>query len=130
MNTDFRPRQREIKFIFPFIFSGIYRFSSSIFFLCQRKFLLLWVMAKGEETPAFGGVETARVAMSSGEVVVGGEVEGLAMGVGVEAKQEEPLLPLQDLWYHLTSLFPIVRDIEVSPPSTLKKWILKVRPLP
>lgn len=91
----------------------------------SEKVLLLCVMARREETSASSGVETARVAMSGGEAVVGSEVEGLAVGVGVEAKRGEPLLPLQDSWYYSTSLFLVVRATKVSPPGTLKKWILK-----
>ena len=57
--------------------------------------------------------------MSGSEAIAGGEAEAITVGIG------EPLLPLQDPWYCLTSLFPVVGALEVSPHGVPRKWILK-----
>ncbi|KAK9997907.1 hypothetical protein SO802_017510 [Lithocarpus litseifolius] len=82
-------------------------------------------MAKREGLLGSSGAGTIGVVVPGGEAVVGGEAKVVAMGVGEEARQSEPLFPLQDPRYCLTSLFPTVGDPKVSPPSVSKKWILK-----
>ena len=81
-------------------------------------------MAKREGLLGFGGAGTAGVVVPGGEAMVGGEAKVFAVGVGVEARRGEPLLPLHP-WYCSTSLFPTVGALEVSPPGVSKKWILK-----
>ena len=71
-------------------------------------------MAEREEPLGSGDASTA-----------GGVAEAIAGGADAEVKLGEPLLPLQDSWYHLTSLFPTVGALKVSPPGVPKKWILK-----
>ena len=56
----------------------------------------------------FGDAGIIGVVVPGSEVVAGGEAEAIAMGASVEARRGEPLLPLQDPWYCLTSLFPAV----------------------
>jgi len=48
------------------------------------------------------------VVVPGSEVAAGGKAEAIAMGASAEARRGEPLLPLQDPWYCLTSLFPAV----------------------
>jgi len=76
-------------------------------------------MAEREELLGSGSAGTVGVAVS------GGKAKVVAVGVGAKAKRGEPLLLLQNPWYFLTSLFPAIRAPKVSPPSVLKKWILK-----
>ena len=66
------------------------------FFILGEIFLLLWVKVEREELLGSSGANTTRVAMLEGEVAAGGEVEVVAVGVSVEARRGEPLLPLQD----------------------------------
>ena len=74
-------------------------------------------MAKGEEPLGSGDISIA------GVVVL--ETEATARGDDVEVGPRESLLPLQDPWYCSSSLFPVVRAPEFSPPKVPKKWILK-----
>nr|POE97890.1 hypothetical protein CFP56_33830 [Quercus suber] len=71
------------------------------------------------------GASTVGVAVPRSEAKTGGVAEVVAASAGVEVRLEEPLLPLQDPWYCLTSLFPVVRALEVSSLSVPKNWILK-----
>ena len=57
--------------------------------------------------------------------MVGGIAEAVTVGAGTEVRLGEPLLPLQDPWYCLTSLFLAVGVPEVYPLGVPKKWILK-----
>ena len=82
-------------------------------------------MAKREEPLGSENDGATGVAMSGIEAAAGGEVEAIVVGVGAEARQREPLLPLQDPWYCSTSLFPTVGAPKVSPLGVPRKWILK-----
>ena len=77
-------------------------------------------MAKREGLLGFGGASTARVVVPSGEAMAGGKAKVFAVGVGVEARRGEPLLPLHP-WYCLTSLFLAIRAPEFSSLGVSKK---------
>ena len=74
-------------------------------------------MVKGEELLVSSDASIAKVAVRESEASAGGD--------DVEVGPGESLLPLQDLWYCSSSLFPVVGAPEVSPPRVPKKWILK-----
>ena len=82
-------------------------------------------MAKGGEQLGSGDVSPVGVAVLEREAMARGVAEAAAGGDNVEVRLGEPLLPLQDPWYCLSSLFPIVGAPKVSPFGTPKKWILK-----
>ena len=71
-------------------------------------------MAEGEEPLGSGDVSIIRSV-----------AEAVAKGDDVEVRLGEPLLPLQDLWYCSSSLFPTIGTPKFSPPGVPKKWILK-----
>ena len=81
-------------------------------------------MADGEEPLGSGDVGTAGVAMPGSEAMAGGTSEAVAGDDDAEVRLGEPLLPLQDPWYCLTSLFLAVGAFEVNPPGVPKKRIL------
>jgi len=82
-------------------------------------------MVEGGEPLGSSDVSIVGVAMPEREATARGVVKAVAGGDDVEIRLGEPLLPLQDLWYCSSSLFPIVGALEVNPPGVLKKWILK-----
>nr|POF13377.1 hypothetical protein CFP56_38406 [Quercus suber] len=69
-------------------------------------------MVEGEEPLGSGDVGTIGVAMPGSESTTGGVAEAIARGDDAEVRLEEPMLPLQDPWYCLTSLFPAVRVLK------------------
>ena len=82
-------------------------------------------MAEGEESLGSGDVSTAGVVMPEKEATAKGVAKAAAKDENVEVWLREPLLPLRDLWYCSSSLFPAVGAFEVSLPWLPKKWILK-----
>ena len=82
-------------------------------------------MAEEEELLGSGDASTAMVAVRESEATVGGGAEAVAGRDDMEVRPKESLLPLQDLWYCSSSLFPAVGTLEVSPFGVPKKWILK-----
>nr|POF18129.1 hypothetical protein CFP56_59564 [Quercus suber] len=62
-------------------------------------------MTEREEPLGFGDVSAAGVAVPESEATIGGAAETVAGGDDVEVRPRESLLPLQDPWYCLSSLF-------------------------
>ena len=82
-------------------------------------------MAKEEEPLGSGGVDTVGVTVPEKDATAGGVTMTAAGSDDVEVGPREPLLPLQDLWYCSSLLFPVVGAPEVSLVGVPKRWILK-----
>ena len=82
-------------------------------------------MAEGEEPLGPSGVNTIGVTVPEKNATARGIATAAAGSDDVEVGPGEPLLPLQDLWYNSSLLFPVVGALEFSPLGVPKRWILK-----
>nr|POF26475.1 hypothetical protein CFP56_35878 [Quercus suber] len=70
-------------------------------------------MAEGEELLGSGGVSTAEAVAPEKDATAEGVAKATAGGGDTEVEPGEPLLPLQDLLYYSSPLFPVVGAPEV-----------------